>query len=69
VREHEVLGVTGLIGAGKTELAQALFGVDKIAAGKIYLQGKELKINTPRRAVRKPGSAIYQRIETGKVCV
>jgi ribose transport system ATP-binding protein len=52
VREHEVLGVTGLIGAGKTELAQALFGVDKLASGKIYLQGKELKINTPRRAVK-----------------
>lgn len=52
VREHEVLGVTGLIGAGKTELAQALFGVDKIAAGKIYLLGKEVKINTPRRGVK-----------------
>jgi ribose transport system ATP-binding protein len=52
VREHEVLGLTGLIGAGKTEVARAIFGVDKIAAGKIYLQGKAIKINNPRRAVK-----------------
>ncbi|HZC35835.1 MAG TPA: sugar ABC transporter ATP-binding protein, partial [Chthoniobacterales bacterium] len=51
VREHEVLGLTGLIGAGKTELARAIFGVDKIGAGKIYLHGKAVKINSPRRAV------------------
>lgn len=52
VREHEILGVTGLVGAGKTELARAIFGVDKIESGKIYLHGKELKISNPRRAVK-----------------
>jgi ribose transport system ATP-binding protein len=52
VREHEILGVTGLVGAGKTELARAIFGVDKIESGKIYLHGKEMKINNPRRAVK-----------------
>jgi ribose transport system ATP-binding protein len=52
VREHEILGVTGLVGAGKTELARAIFGADKIASGKMYLHGKEIKITSPRRAVK-----------------
>jgi ribose transport system ATP-binding protein len=52
VREHEILGVTGLVGAGKTELARAIFGADKIEAGKMYLQGKEVKIGSPRSAVK-----------------
>jgi len=52
VREHEILGVTGLVGAGKTELARAIFGVDKIESGKICLHGKEMKISNPRRAVK-----------------
>ena len=52
VREHEILGVTGLVGAGKTELARAIFGADKIVTGKMYLQGKEVKISSPRRAVK-----------------
>ena len=52
VREHEILGVTGLVGAGKTELARVMFGADKIEAGKMYLQGKEVKISSPRRAVK-----------------
>jgi ribose transport system ATP-binding protein len=52
VREHEILGVTGLVGAGKTELARAMFGADKIATGKMYLQGREVKISNPRRAVK-----------------
>jgi ribose transport system ATP-binding protein len=49
---NEILGVTGLVGAGKTELARAIFGVDKMVTGKMYLQGKEIKVSTPRQAVR-----------------
>jgi ribose transport system ATP-binding protein len=51
VRAHEILGVTGLVGAGKTELARAMFGADKIEQGRMYLQGKVVKITNPRRAV------------------
>jgi ribose transport system ATP-binding protein len=47
----EILGVTGLVGAGKTELARVIFGADTVEAGKMYLRGKEVQINTPRRAV------------------
>jgi ribose transport system ATP-binding protein len=52
VRAHEILGVTGLVGAGKTELARAMFGVDKMEAGKTYLHGREVKISSPRWAVK-----------------
>jgi ribose transport system ATP-binding protein len=52
VGEHEILGVTGLVGAGKTELARAIFGADKIESGKVSLHGKEVKIRSPRRAVK-----------------
>jgi len=51
VRAHEILGVTGLVGAGKTELGRLIFGADKMATGQMYLQGKAVKISSPRRAV------------------
>lgn len=48
----EVLGLTGLVGAGKTELARVLFGVDPAAAGEIFIDGKEVTIASPRAANR-----------------
>ena len=47
----EVLGIAGLLGSGRTELARALFGVDKIDAGKIFIRGKRQKITSPRDAI------------------
>lgn len=52
VREHEVLGITGLIGSGKTEVARAIFGADRITAGHIQLNGNSVKICSPRDAVK-----------------
>jgi ribose transport system ATP-binding protein len=46
----EILGVTGLLGAGKSELGQALVGMQKIASGKIILEGREIKIKSPKDA-------------------
>lgn len=51
LRRGEVLGVSGLMGAGRTELARALFGVDKLDTGKIYIRGQERKVKSPRRAI------------------
>ena len=47
----EVLGIGGLIGSGRTELARAIFGADKILSGHILKNDKELKISNPSDAI------------------
>jgi ABC-type sugar transport system ATPase subunit len=47
----EVLGLAGLVGSGRTELARALFGVDAISAGEIRVDGRVVSINCPRDAL------------------
>lgn len=51
LRKGEILGVGGLVGAQRTELMEGLFGTRSHSAGKIYYQGKELKINRPKDAI------------------
>lgn len=52
VKEGEILGIGGLVGAGRTELLRAVFGADPRYAGEIYLEGKLIKINRPEDAVK-----------------
>ena len=52
VRAGEVLGVSGLMGAGRTEIAHAIFGNIPVASGKIYIDGKEVSIKNPREAIQ-----------------
>jgi ABC-type sugar transport system ATPase subunit len=47
----EILGLAGLVGAGRTELARAIFGIDPKGQGKIVLEGKEIQINSPQEAI------------------
>ena len=49
--EGEILGFSGLVGAGRTEVMLALFGAEHADSGKIYLRGKEFHINTPKEAI------------------
>ncbi|MEA3334649.1 MAG: sugar ABC transporter ATP-binding protein [Chloroflexota bacterium] len=51
VRKREILGITGLVGAGKTELARALFGADKLVGGSLVLNGDTVVIDSPETAV------------------
>ncbi|MBR4078939.1 MAG: sugar ABC transporter ATP-binding protein, partial [Christensenellaceae bacterium] len=51
VNSGEILGIAGLMGCGRTEMANAIFGVDKISAGKIFIDGKPVKITSPRKAI------------------
>ncbi len=51
LRQGEVLGIVGLVGAGRTETVRALFGADGIATGTITKNGKELKIQSPKDAI------------------
>jgi ABC-type sugar transport system ATPase subunit len=48
----EIVGLAGLVGAGRTELCRALFGLDPIDSGEITLNGEKLEIRHPREAVR-----------------
>lgn len=48
----EVLGISGLVGSGRTELAKAIFGAIPIDKGAIFVEGKEVNIQHPRDAIR-----------------
>jgi len=50
VREGEVLGLYGLVGAGRTEAVRAILGIDRLDGGKITLQGEEIRIKSPEHA-------------------
>ena len=47
----QILGMSGLVGAGRTETVRAVFGADPIDGGKIYIKGKEVHINSPKQAI------------------
>jgi len=52
IKEGEILGIAGLVGSGRSETVRAIFAADKREKGRIFLSGKELQLQTPRKAVR-----------------
>jgi ABC-type sugar transport system ATPase subunit len=52
LRAGEIVGLAGLIGAGRTELCRALFGVDPVDSGKVSVCGREVVIGSPKQAVK-----------------
>jgi ribose transport system ATP-binding protein len=65
VRRGEILGLAGLIGSGRTELARAIFGVDRLRGGAIRLDGEPILVSTPRAAI---AHGIYLIPEDRKGC-
>lgn len=51
VHEGEILGFSGLMGAGRTETMRALFGIDKLTSGKIFIAGKEVRLTSPSSSI------------------
>lgn len=51
INKGEVLGLAGLLGAGRTEIANLLFGIDKAERGKVSIEGEETSISSPRKAI------------------
>ena len=52
IRAGEILGIAGLVGAGRTELARAIFGADRIAGGRIAMDGRDLAPRSPADAIK-----------------
>ena len=52
VKKGEILGVAGLVGAGRTEVLETIFGLRKMTAGKVFIDGNEVQIKSPVDAIR-----------------
>jgi len=52
LKKGEILGFAGLMGAGRTEVARAIFGADPYDAGEFYVKGKRVQIHSPQQAVQ-----------------
>jgi ribose transport system ATP-binding protein len=52
VRAGEIVGLGGLVGAGRTELVRLIFGAERARKGKVYINGKELTLRSPKDAVK-----------------
>jgi len=52
LRSGEIMGFAGLVGAGRTEIAEALFGLDRRVTGDVWLEGKRVRLDSPRTAQR-----------------
>jgi ribose transport system ATP-binding protein len=53
VRRGEIVGLAGLVGAGRTELARCIFGADKFEEGEIILDGQAIRVRSPKDAIRQ----------------
>lgn len=53
VRQGEILGIGGLVGAGRSELVNAIFGIIEKQSGNIYMEGQEVNIRNPEEAIKK----------------
>lgn len=65
VRRGEIVALAGLVGAGRTEVLEALFGMSPAEAGQIYVEGREVPIRTPADAIRS-GMALVPDDRKGK---
>jgi len=65
LRAGEILGLAGLVGSGRTELARAIFGIDRRLGGQIVLSGQKLEITEPRDAIDR---GLYLIPEDRKQC-
>ena len=53
LRRGEIVGLAGFVGAGRTEVARTIFGIDRLDAGRIWVEGRSLKPRSPRHVLRR----------------
>ena len=51
LRQGEIVGVAGLVGSGRSEMARGIFGADPISSGQVWLRGRRIRIRSPRQAL------------------
>ena len=69
VRAGEILGISGLVGSGRSETMRAIFGLDPLTGGKIYLEGKEIVIKSARDAIAKGIAMVNEDRKTYGLCL
>ena len=52
IKKGEIFGIAGLVGAGRTELVRAICGADILSSGKIFIEEKQININSPQEAIK-----------------
>lgn len=68
LKRGEILGVCGLMGSGRTEIMRAIYGLDALKSGEIYLKGKKVHIRSPKQAIRAGiGMITEDRLRTGVI--
>lgn len=53
VRSGEIVGFSGLMGAGRTEIMRSIFGIDSLDKGELYLEGKQITVKSPSEAIKQ----------------
>ena len=53
VRKGEILGIGGLVGAGRSELVEGIFGIHPLSGGEIYVNGKKIKVSSPQDIIKE----------------
>ncbi len=69
VRSGEILGLSGLVGSGRSETMRAIFGLDPLSSGRMYLNGKELKVKSPGDAIDKGIAMINEDRKSYGLCL
>ncbi len=69
VHRGEILGVTGLVGSGKTELARTLFGIDRPNGGTLLLEGRPVHVESPKEAVTLGIGYLSEDRDTDGLCL
>ena len=68
LQRGEILGLAGLIGAGRTEIARSIIGIDPKDSGNISLEGRSIEINNPQEAIDS-GVAYLTEDRKGQGCI
>lgn len=69
VRAGEILGISGLVGSGRSETMRAIFGLDPLEEGTLYLDGKELRIRSPKEAIAHGIAMVNEDRKTYGLCL